>query len=98
MELLSAGGTTGGVSTACSGRADDVTRALHRQTWRPRDKVLNIYYYIIIIIIIIGLRSVSASEDVIGDPSRPGTNNNVLLDPGREEREKVMGKADQFPF
>ena len=53
---------------------------------------------IIIIIIIIGLRSVSASEDVIGDPSRLGTNNNVLLDPRREEREKVMGKADRFPF
>ena len=51
-----------------------------------------------IIIIIMGFRSVSASEDVIGDPSRPGTNNNVLLDPRREEREKVMGKADRFPF
>ena len=50
------------------------------------------------IIIIIGLRSVSASEDVIGDPSRSGTNNDVLLDPRREEREKVMRKADQFPF
>jgi len=52
----------------------------------------------IIVIIIIGIRSVSASEDVIGDPSRPGTNNNELLDPRREERENVMGKADQFPF
>ena len=40
---------------------------------------------LIIIIIIIGLRSVSASEDVIGDPSRPGSNNNVLLDPRRED-------------
>ena len=53
---------------------------------------------IIIIIIIMGLRSVSTSKDVIGDPSRPGTNNNVLLDQRREEREKVMGKVGQFPF
>ena len=34
-----------------------------------------------------GLRSVSASKDVIGDPSRPGTNNSELLfvigDPSR---------------
>ena len=34
-------------------------------------------------------RSVSASEDVIGDPSRPGTNTSKLLEPRREEREKV---------
>ena len=27
------------------------------------------------IIIIMGLKSVSASKDVFGDPSRPGTNN-----------------------
>ena len=45
----------------------------------------------IIIIIIMGLRSVSASKDVIGDPSRPGTNNSELLEPRREEREKVLG-------
>ena len=30
------------------------------------------------IIIIMGLRSISASKDVIGDPSRPGTNNSEL--------------------
>ena len=53
---------------------------------------------IIIIIITISLRSVSASEDVIEDPSRPGTNNKVLLDPRRKEREKVVGKADQLQF
>ena len=41
---------------------------------------------IIIIIIIMGLRSVSASEDVIGDPSRSGTNNSDLLEPRREEK------------
>ena len=45
----------------------------------------------IAIVIIIGLRSVSASKDVIGDPSRPGTNNSELLEPRREEREKVLG-------
>ena len=28
-----------------------------------------------------GLKSVSASKDVIGDPSRPGTNNSELLEP-----------------
>ena len=38
-----------------------------------------------------GLLSVSASKDVIGDPSRPGTNNSELLEPRREEREKVLG-------
>jgi hypothetical protein len=43
---------------------------------------------IIIIIIIMGLKSVSASKDVIGDPSRPGTNNNMLLEPRREARRK----------
>ena len=46
---------------------------------------------IIIIIIIMGLRSVSASKDVIGDPSRPGINNSELLEPRREEGEKVLG-------
>ena len=35
-----------------------------------------------------GLRSVSASNDVIGDPSRPGTNNSELLEPRREEGRK----------
>ena len=45
-----------------------------------------------------GLKSVSASKDVIGDPSRPGTNNNVLLEPRREEREKVMGRRASFHF
>ena len=53
---------------------------------------------IIIIIIIMGLRSVSASKDVIGDPSRPGTNNSELLEPRREEREKVLGKPASFHF
>ena len=41
------------------------------------------------ILIIMGLRSVAASEDVIGDPSRSGTNNSELLEPRREEREKL---------
>ena len=45
-----------------------------------------------------GLRSVSVSKDVIGDPSRPGTNNSELSEPRREEREKVLGKPGQFPF
>ena len=45
-----------------------------------------------------GLRSVSASEDVIGDPSRPGTNNSELLEPRREEREKVLGKRASIHF
>ena len=46
-----------------------------------------------------GLRSVSASKDVIGDPSRPGTNNSVkLLEPRREEREKVLGNRASFHF
>ena len=45
-----------------------------------------------------GLRSVSASKDVIGDPSRPGTNNSELLEPRREEREKVLGKRASFHF
>ena len=45
-----------------------------------------------------GLRSVSASEDVIGDPSRPGTNNSELLEPRREEREKVLGEQASFRF
>ena len=44
---------------------------------------------IALIIIIIGLRSVSALKDVIGG-SRPGTNNSELLEPRREEREKVL--------
>ena len=44
------------------------------------------------IIIIMSLRSVSASKDVIGDPSRPGINNSELLEPRREEQEKVLGK------
>ena len=52
----------------------------------------------IIIIIIMGLRSVSASKDVIGDPSRPGTNNSELLEPRREEREKVLGNRASFHF
>ena len=38
------------------------------------------------IIIIMGLRSISASKDVIGDPSRLGTNNSELLEPRREEK------------
>ena len=38
-----------------------------------------------------GLKSVSASKDVIGDPSRRGINNSELLEPRREEREKVLG-------
>ena len=45
-----------------------------------------------------GLRSVSASKDVIGNPSRPGTNNNELLEPRREEREKVLGNRTSFHF
>ena len=45
-----------------------------------------------------GLRSVSASEDVIGDPSCPGTNNSELLEPRREEREKELGKRASFHF
>ena len=52
----------------------------------------------IIIIIIMGLRSVSASKDVIGDPSRPGTNNSELLEPRREEREKALGNQASFHF
>ena len=43
-----------------------------------------------------GLRSVSASKDVIGDPSRPGTNNSKLFEPRREEREKVLGNRASF--
>ena len=45
-----------------------------------------------------GLRSVSAWKDVIGDPSRPGTNNSELLEPRREEREKVLGKRASLHF
>ena len=45
-----------------------------------------------------GFRSVSASNDVIGDPSRPGTNNSELLEPRREEWEKVLGKQASFHF
>ena len=45
-----------------------------------------------------GLRSVSASKDDIGDPFRPGTNNRELLEPKREEREKVLGKRASFHF
>ena len=60
--------------------------------------IANIKNIIIIIIIIMGLRSVSASKDVIGDPSRPGTNNSELLEPRREEREKVLGKRASFHF
>ena len=45
-----------------------------------------------------GLKSVSASKDVIGDPSRPGTNNSELLEPRREEWEKVLGKQASFHF
>ena len=41
------------------------------------------------IIILMGLRSVSAAEDVIGDRCRLGTNSSELLEPRREEREKV---------
>ena len=44
------------------------------------------------------LKSVSASQDVIGDPSRPGTNNSELLKPRREEREKVLGNRASFHF
>ena len=45
-----------------------------------------------------GLRSPSALKDVIGDPSRPGSNNSELLEPRREEREKVLGKRASFHF
>ena len=45
-----------------------------------------------------GLRCVSASKDVIGDPSRPGTNNSELLEPRRKEREKVLGSRASFHF
>ena len=46
-----------------------------------------------------GLKSVSASKDVIGDLSRPGTNNYCeLLEPRRDEREKVLGKRASFHF
>ena len=45
-----------------------------------------------------GLRSVSASKDVIGDPSRPGTNNSELLEPRREEKGKVLEKQASFHF
>ena len=45
-----------------------------------------------------GLRSVSASKDNIGDPSCPGTNNSELLEPRREKREKVLGKQASFHF
>ena len=45
-----------------------------------------------------GSRSVSASKDVIGDPSSPGTNNSELLEPRRVEREKVLGKRASFHF
>ena len=39
-----------------------------------------------------GLRSVSASKDVMGDPSRPRTNNNgTLVEKKQEERMKVFG-------
>ena len=44
-----------------------------------------------------GLRSVSASKDVIGDPSRPGTNNSELLEARWEEREKVLGTWESEP-
>ena len=45
-----------------------------------------------------GLGSVLASKDVNGDPSRLGTNNSILLQPRREEREKVKGKRAGFRF
>ena len=45
-----------------------------------------------------GLRSVSASKDVIVDLSRPGTNNSELLEPRREEREKVLRMRASFRF
>ena len=32
------------------------------------------------------------------DPSRPGTNNGELLEPRREEREKVLGQRASFHF
>ena len=51
-----------------------------------------------VIIIITGLRSVSASEDVIEDPSRSGSNNTEILESGRVEREKVLGKRAIFRF
>ena len=39
-----------------------------------------------------------ASKDVIGDPSRPGTNNSEQLEPRREEREKVLESRTNFHF
>jgi len=45
-----------------------------------------------------GLRSVSASKDVIGDHSRPGKNNSELLEPRPEETEKVLEKRPGFHF
>ena len=53
---------------------------------------------IIVIITTMGLRSLSASKGVIGDPSCPGTNNSELSEPRREEREKVLGKRCSFHF
>ena len=47
-------------------------------------------------IIIMGLKFASASEDVIGDPFRPGTNNSELLEPRREERDEVLGRRASF--
>ena len=44
------------------------------------------------------LRPISASEDVIGDPSRPGTNNGELLEPKPVERKKALGKRANFHF
>ena len=58
----------------------------------------SLIYIYTTIIIIMGLRSVSASEDVIGDLSRPGTNNSALLEPRREEQEKLLGERASFRF
>ena len=38
------------------------------------------------------------SKDVIGDPSRPGTNDNVQLEPRRGERKNVFGMRACFHF
>jgi len=43
------------------------------------------------------LGSVSASKDVIGDPSRPGTNNIYYWNQDKRKREKVLD-ANQFQF
>ena len=55
-------------------------------------------HILIIIIIIMGLRSVSTSKDIKGDPSHPGTNNSEILEQRREEREKASGKQASFHF